>query len=55
VGRRSSCGEDRLDRSGAFKRVRRRGKLGIGRSKIVDCGGCLAVRMWVSVGYRVGK
>ena len=29
--------------------------VGIGRGKIVDCGGCLAVRMLVSVGYRVGN
>ena len=29
--------------------------VGIGRGKIVDCGGCLGVRMLVSVGYRVGN
>ena len=29
--------------------------VGIGRGKIVDCTGCLAVRMLVSVGYRVGN
>ncbi len=30
-------------------------KVGIGRSKIVDCRGCLGVRMLASVGYGVGK
>ena len=30
-------------------------RLGIRRSKIVDCVGSLAVRMLTSVGYRVGK
>ena len=29
--------------------------VGIGRGKIVDCTGCLAVRMLASVGYRVGS
>ena len=29
--------------------------VGIGRGMIVDCGGCLAVRMLASVGYGVGK
>ena len=54
LDRRSSC-EDRLDRSGAFKRAVCRGKLGTSRGKIVDCRGCLGVRMLVSVGYRVGS
>ena len=55
AGRRSR-GEDRLDRSGAFERARCWGiRVGIDQGKIVDCRGCLGVRMLVSVGYRVGN
>ena len=55
MDRRSSYGEDRLDRSGAFKRSVCRGIVGIGQGKIVDSAGCLAVRMLASVGYGVGS
>jgi hypothetical protein len=47
---RSSCGEDRLDASGAFKRAFCWGIVGIRRGKIVDCGGCLS---FGSVGWQV--
>ena len=44
MDRHSSRGEDRLDRSGAFKRVRIAGvSVGNRRGKIVDCGGDLGI------------
>ncbi len=49
-GGRRSCGENRLDRSGAFKPSHCGATVGIGRGKIVDFGGCLGVG---SVGWQV--
>jgi hypothetical protein len=44
VGEHGSCGEDRLDRSGAFERAQFWGiQTGTSQCQIVDCSGCLSV------------